>query len=66
LGKGCGKSLKKKKMKNKDNAYVMIGNLHVSLDDVKVLNISEGLFGEDVVTFEYEGQKRESSIYRRP
>ena len=44
----------------------MIGNLHVSLDDVKVLNISEGLFGEDVVTFEYEGQKRESSIYRRP
>ena len=53
-------------MKNKDNAYVMIGNLHVSLDDVKVLNISEGLFGEDVMTFEYEGQKRESSIYRRP
>ena len=40
--------------------------LGLSIDDVKVLNISEGLFGEDVMTFEYEGQKRESSIYRRP
>lgn len=53
-------------MSKEENAYVMIGNLHVSIDDVKVLNISEGLFGEDVMTFEYEGQKRESSIYRRP
>jgi hypothetical protein len=53
-------------MKSEENAYVMIGNVHVSLDDIKVLNISEGLFGEDVVTFEYEGQKRESSIYKRP
>jgi len=53
-------------MKNKGNAYVVIGNLHVSIDDVEVLNISEGLFGEDVVTFIYEGQKRESSIYKRP
>lgn len=66
LAKGCRKSLKKKKMKNKENAYVVIGNLHVSIDDVEVLNISEGLFGEDVVTFIYDGQKRESSIYKRP
>ena len=53
-------------MKNKENAYVVIGNLHVSIDDVEVLNISESLFGEDVVTFIYDGQKRESSIYKRP
>ena len=53
-------------MKNKGNAYVMIGNLHVALDDVEIINISEGLFGEDVVTFIYEGKQRTSSIYKRP
>lgn len=53
-------------MSKEENAYVMIGNLHVSLDDVKVLDISEGLFGEDVATFLYEGKPHTSSIYRRP
>jgi hypothetical protein len=63
--KTLNSSLESNRM-NKENAYVMIGNLHVALDDVEILNISEGLFGEDVATFLYEGKQRTSSIYKRP
>jgi hypothetical protein len=53
-------------MKNEKKAYVVIGSLKVLIENVNVINISKGLFGEDVVTFFYEGKKRESSIYKRP
>jgi hypothetical protein len=50
-------------MERKQYAYVIVGYLHVDLDLVKVINIEENLFGEDVVTFEWDGMVRQSRIY---
>ena len=52
-------------MERKQYAYVIVGYLHVDLDLVKVINIEENLFGEDVVTFEWDGMVRQSRIYTR-
>ena len=50
-------------MERKQYAYVIVGYLHIDLDLVKVINIEENLFGEDVVTFEWDGMVRQSKIY---
>ena len=50
-------------MERKQKAYVLVGYLRVDMDLVEVINISENLFGEDVVTFEWDGIVRQSRIY---
>jgi len=52
-------------MERKQYAYVIVGYLHVDIDLVKVINIEENLFGEDVVTFEWDGMVRQSRIYTK-
>ena len=52
-------------MERKQYAYVIVGYLHIDLDLVKVINIEENLFGEDVVTFEWDGMVRQSRIYTK-
>ena len=50
-------------MERKQKAYVLVGYLRVDMDLVKVINIEENLFGEDVATFEWDGMVRQSRIY---
>ena len=52
-------------MERKQKAYVLVGYLRVDMDLVKVINIEENLFGEDVATFEWDGMVRQSKIYTK-
>ena len=52
-------------MERKQKAYVLVGYLRVDMDLVEVINIEENLFGEDVVTFEWDGLVRQSKIYTK-
>ena len=50
-------------MQRKQMTYVLVGYLRVDMDLVKVIHIEENLFGEDIVTFEWDGMVRQSRIY---
>jgi len=52
-------------MERKQKTYVLVGYLRVDMDLVKVINIEENLFGEDVATFEWDGMVRQSKIYTK-
>ena len=52
-------------MERKQKTYVLVGYLRVDMDLVEVINIEENLFGEDVVTFEWDGLVRQSRIYTK-
>lgn len=45
--------------------YVYVGEwVPYSEDEMKFLNIEEGLYGEDIITFEYKGEIFSSRILR--
>jgi hypothetical protein len=50
---------------NRESDYVMVGSITIPVDEVECLDISEGLFGEDRLTFSWEGKTYESPVYKR-
>ena len=49
----------------KPQSYVIISGEEVPVKDTKFLDISEGLQGEDMLTFEYEGETHTRIVYKR-
>lgn len=45
--------------------YVIVNGEKVNTRYVKFIDIEEGLQGEDVMTFEYEGKQHKSIVYLR-
>lgn len=43
--------------------YVMVDGEKVNTRYVKFVDIEEGLHGEDIMTFEYEGNQHKSAVY---
>ena len=47
--------------------YVCDSDTYINLDEVKIINISQNFFGEDVIDFEYEGKDYTSKVtYNHP
>jgi hypothetical protein len=49
----------------KPQSYVIISGEEVPVKDTKFLDISEGLQGEDMLTFEYDGETHTRIVYKR-
>jgi hypothetical protein len=49
----------------KPQSYVIISGEEVPVKNTKFLDISEGLQGEDMLTFEYEGETHTRIVYKR-
>ena len=49
----------------KHQSYVIVDGAEVLVKDTKFLDISEGLQGEDMLTFEYEGETHTRIVYKR-
>ena len=49
----------------KHQSYVIVDGEEVLVKDTKFLDISEGLQGEDMLTFEYEGETHTRIVYKR-
>ena len=49
----------------KPQSYVIVSGEEVPVKDTKFLDISEGLQGEDMLTFEYEGETHTRIVYKR-
>ena len=49
----------------KPQSYVIVSGEEVPVKDTKFLDISEGLQGEDLLTFEYEGETHTRIVYKR-
>ena len=49
----------------KHQSYVIVDGEEVLVKNTKFLDISEGLQGEDMLTFEYEGETYTRIVYRR-
>ena len=46
-------------------SYVIVDGEEILVRDTKFLDISEGLQGEDMLTFEYEGETHTRIVYKR-
>ena len=49
----------------KHQSYVIVDGEEILVKDTKFLDISEGLQGEDMLTFEYEGETHTRIVYKR-
>ena len=49
---------------NTSQTFVVVKGERIDVEDVEFLNIEEGIFGEDIMTFEYEGEVYESAVFR--
>ena len=49
----------------KPQSYVIISGEEVPVKDTKFLDISEGLQGEDMLTFEYDGETHTRVVYKK-
>ena len=52
-------------MERKRLVYVIVGNLNIDVELVKVIDIEENQSGEDVMTFEWDGIIRQSLVYTK-
>jgi len=50
-------------MERKRLVYVIVGNIHIDVELVKVIDIEENQSGDDIMTFEWDGIIRQSLIY---
>tara|TARA_S200002703_G_scaffold118308_1_gene103963 strand:+ start:3811 stop:3984 length:174 start_codon:yes stop_codon:yes gene_type:complete len=50
---------------NEQDAYVLVRGDEIPLHRVKFMGIHEGVYGEDRVTFRYQGRFYESPVIRR-
>ena len=62
----CGqmKHIKARQTTNLPQSYVIIDGEEVLVRDTKFLDISEGLQGEDMLTFEYKGETHTRVVYK--
>ena len=49
----------------KHQSYVIVDGAEVLVKDTKFLDISEGLQGEDMLTFEYKGETHTRVVYKK-
>ena len=49
---------------NASRTFVVVKGERIDVEDVEFLNIEEGIFGEDIMTFEYESEVYESAVFR--
>ena len=63
----CGqmKHIKARQTTNLPQSYVIIDGEEVLVRDTKFLDISEGLRGEDMLTFEYKGETHTRVVYKK-
>jgi hypothetical protein len=52
-------------MLRKQITFVIVGNLNIDVELVKVIDIEENQSGDDVMTFEWDGIIRQSLIYTK-
>jgi len=52
-------------MERKRLVYVIVGNLNIDVELVKVIDVEENQSGEDLMTFEWDGIIRQSLIYNK-
>ena len=62
----CGqmKHIRARQTTNLPQSYVIIDGEEVLVRDTKFLDISEGLQGEDMLTFEYKGETHTRVVYK--
>ena len=62
----CGqmKHIRARQTTNLPQSYVVIDGEEVLVRDTKFLDISEGLQGEDMLTFEYKGETHTRVVYK--
>ena len=63
----CGqmKHIKARQTTNVPQSYVVIDGEEILVRDTKFLDISEGLQGEDMLTFEYGGETHTRVVYKK-
>jgi len=63
----CGqmKHIRARQTTNLPQSYVILDGAEILVRDTKFLDISEGLQGEDMLTFEYEGETHTRIVYKR-
>ena len=52
-------------METENRTFVNIDGEWINTDDVEFLGIEEGMQGEDIMEFEYEGEIYKRAVYRR-
>ena len=57
--------IRARQVTNVPQSYVVIDGEEILVRDTKFLDISEGLQGEDMLTFEYDGQTHTRVVYKR-
>ena len=62
----CGqmKHIRARQTTNLPQSYVVIDGEEILVRDTKFLDISEGLQGEDMLTFEYKGETHTRVVYK--
>ena len=63
----CGqmKHIRARQTTNLPQSYVVIDGEEILVRDTKFLDISEGLQGEDMLTFEYKGETHTRVVYKK-
>lgn len=44
---------------------VIVNGEHISIDNVKILDISEDIYGRELITFVYNGERKQSLVVKK-